>query len=177
VMMPGMDGFQVLEHLHAVTDIPVIMLTAMGQDANQIRGMDKGAADFITKGVNMDVLISRIRARLRGQEERRPQQGPRHFDDQLEVDVPRRHLRVADEPVYLTPLQWRLLAYFIENEGRVVSYQKLLDAGWDNPDYGDRHSVKVQISILRGRLHDSPRNSRYIHTLREEGYMFQVRND
>src|SRR5262245_46769820 len=87
VMMPGMDGFQVLEHLRAVTDIPVILLTALGQDTNQIRGMDKGAADFVTKGGNMDVLIARIRARLRGQRERPAVQGPRQFDAQLEVDV------------------------------------------------------------------------------------------
>lgn len=176
VMMPGMDGFEVLEHLHAVTDIPVIMLTALGQDTNQIRGLDKGAADYITKGGNMDVLVSRIRSRLRGQQQRRPQQGPRQLGAQLEVDIPRRRLRVVGEPVNLTPLQWKLLVYLIENEGRVVTYQTLLDVGWDNPDFGDQRAVKVQISILRDKLHDSPRDSRYIHTVREEGYLFEVRN-
>lgn len=177
IVMPGMDGFQVLEHLHAVTDVPVIMLTGFGQDSNQIRAMDKGAVDFITKGGNMDVLISRIHARLRHREEHHSSQGPRHFDSQLEIDVPRRWLRVGNEPVNLTPLQWRLLVCLVENEGHVSTYRKLLNVGWDNPDFGDVRAVKVQISILREKLHDSARKPHYIHTIREEGYLFDVRND
>lgn len=176
IMMPGMDGFEVLDHLRAVTDIPVIMLTAMGQDVNRIRGMDKGATDFIPKGASMDVLIAHIQNRLRTHETRRVPQGPRRFDTQLEVDVSRRRVRVADKLVYLTPMQWKLFQYLIENEGRIASYQNLLNVCWEHPDLGDLRSVKVQISLLREKLNDPPYNSRYIHTIREEGYLFEVRN-
>lgn len=177
IMMPGMDGFEVLDHLRAVTDIPVIMLTAMGQDSNRIRGMDKGATDFIAKGTKMDVLISHIQNRLRTHERKRVPQGPRRFDTQLEVDVPRRRVRVAEQPIYLTPLQWKLFQYLIENEGRIATYQNLLNAGWDNPEFGDIRGVKVQISLLREKLKDSAHDSRYIHTVREEGYLFEVRKE
>src|SRR5581483_12096363 len=107
IMMPGMDGFEVLQHLRLVTDVPVIMLTAAGYDVNRIRGMDNGAADFITKGTNFDVLLAYIRARLRGYERRALAPGARWLDDQLEVDVTRRVVRRGGEAVNLTPLQWR----------------------------------------------------------------------
>ncbi len=177
IMMPGMDGFEVLDHLRAVTDIPIIMLTAMGQDQNRIRGMDKGATDFISKGTNMDVLIAHIQNRLRTYERKRTPQGPRRYDGQLEVDVPRRRVRLDDKPVNLTPLQWKLFKYLVENEGRIASYQNLLNAGWDNPEFADPRAVKVQISGLREKLNDDARDSRYIHTIREEGYLFEVRKE
>lgn len=175
IAMPGLDGFQVLEYLRAVTDIPIIMLTAVTQDAHRIRGMDKGATDFIPKDTSMDVLLAHIRARLRSADAKRPSQTPRRYDENLEVDVMRRHVRVQDETVTLTPLQWRLLMYLVEHEGRVATYRNLLDAGWDDLEYGDMRGVKVQISHLRVKLRDTPKNSRYIHTIREEGYMFEVR--
>lgn len=176
ISMPGMNGFEVLETLRLITDAPVIMLTAMAYDMNRVRGMDRGAADFIPKGTSMDVLLAHIHARLRMYHPHQIPHGPRRFDDQLEVDLQRRLVRVHDQNVYLTPLQWRLLQHLVENEGRVVTYRNLLKAAWENSELGDANGVKVQISLLREKLRDSARSSRYIHTIRAEGYLFEVRD-
>ncbi|MBI4674641.1 MAG: response regulator transcription factor [Chloroflexi bacterium] len=174
IMMPEMDGFQVLDTLRLVTDIPIIMLTAAVQDPNRVRGMDKGATDFITKGTSTEVLLAHIRARLRPASKWKAQ-GIRHFGDDLVVDVTKRAVRVDDKPVTLTSLQWRLFQCLLEHEGSVSSYDDLLSAGWDNPEFRTPGAIKVQISLLREKLHDQARPSRFIHTIREEGYMFEVR--
>jgi DNA-binding response OmpR family regulator len=91
--------------------------------------------------------------------------------------VVRRRIRLDDEYISLTPLQWKLLKHLLENEGRVATYEGLLNAGWDDPQFGDLRGVKVQISLIREKLRDNAQCPRYIHTLREEGYLFEVRND
>ena len=176
ISMPGMSGFDVLDHLRLVTDVPVILLTAMTYETNQIRGMKKGAADFIPKGTSMQVLMAHIDALCKRIARAEVPTGPRRVDDRLEVDVPRRRIRLDDQNIYLTPLQWKLFQHLLDNEGRIVPYEKLLSAGWQDPEYGDLRGVKVQISLLREKLHDSATGSRYIHTIREEGYLFEVRN-
>ncbi len=174
IMMPGMDGFQVLDTLRLVTDIPIIMLTAAGHDPNRVRGMDKGVTDFIIKGTSSEVLLAHIRARLRPAAKWK-MRSARQFGDSLIIDITRRKVQVNDKPVRLTPLQWKLLQCLIEKEGELASYDDLLNAGWENPDFRTSDSVKVQISLLREKLRDSARPSRYIHTIREEGYIFEVR--
>jgi DNA-binding response OmpR family regulator len=175
ILMPGMDGFQVLDHLRLLTDAPVIMLTGVTTDANRIRGMDKGAADFIPKLTQVRVLVAHIRNRLRTYQPKMSGREPRRVDKSLQVDIPRRQLQYEGETVRLTPLQWRLLKRLMEQEGRVTTYRDLLKAGWENPETVDVRSVKVQISLLREKLHDSAYASRYIHTIREEGYLFEAR--
>ena len=149
--------------------MPVIMLTAMTYDPNRIRSMDKGAADFIAKGTNMEVLLAHIHARLRTDRAHRVPQGPRRFDAVLEVDLQRRLLRIQDQMVYLQHL--------VENEGHVVSCRNLFKTCWKNSEFGDGGGVKVQISLLREKLRDRARASRYIHTICTEGYLFEVRSD
>lgn len=174
IMMPGMDGFQVLDALRVVTDIPVIFLTGAAQDPNRIRGMDKGAADFLAKTTAPDVMLAHIRARLRPATKVKSQR-VRYFGQDLVVDFSKRMLWVNERPVHLTPMEWKLFHCLIEHEGHVVTYDDLLSAGWDNPDYRDIRSVKGQISSLRDKLHDRAHRSHLIHTIREEGYLFEVR--
>jgi two-component system KDP operon response regulator KdpE len=175
IMIPGMDGFQVLDHLRAMTDVPIIMLTAAAYDTNHIRGMNKGATDFLAKGIRTEVLLSHIHKRLREHAQQSKPQAPRWSDEKLQVDVKRRILRVESQEVRLTPIQWKILECLLEHEGEVTSYQVLLAAGWEDPDLHDVTSVKVQISLLRHKLNDRAGRSRYIHTIREEGYLFEVR--
>lgn len=177
ISMPGMNGFDVLENLRLVTDVPIILLTVMTHESNQIQGIKKGATDFIPKGTSMGVLLTHMDARLQSHETRDRTTGPRRVDERLEVDVARRRIRLDDRNVSLTPLQCKLLQYLLENEGRIVPYEKLLSAGWQQSEFGDLRSVMVQISLLRGKLHDSATRSRYIHTIREEGYMFEARTE
>lgn len=176
INMPGMSGFDVLDHLRLVTDVPVILLTSMTYETNQIRSMKKGAADFIPKGTSMPVLMAHIEARLEAHRPRENVSGVRRVDDRLEVDVPRRRIRLDNENVSLTPLQWKLFQHLLDNEGRIVPYEKLLTVCWHDAEDGDLRGVKVQISLLREKLRDRAVGSRYIHTVREEGYLFEVRD-
>ncbi len=174
IAMPEMDGFRVLETLRMVTDIPIVMLTSAGQDPNRIRSLDKGATDFLSKSTTPQVLLAHIRARLKPATKWRPQ-GQRTFGEDLAIDTSKRMVRVQDKPVNLTPLQWKLLQCLMEHEGSISTYNDLLVAGWENPEFQDVRAVKVQISLLREKLKDSAQGSHYIHTIREEGYLFEVR--
>jgi|SRR5581483_1934435 DNA-binding response OmpR family regulator len=174
IMMPGMDGFRVLDTLRLVTDTPIIMLTAAGHDANRIRGLDKGVTDFLAKGTSPEVLLAHVRSRLRPSS-RWKAQGMRYIGETLAVDFSRRTLLVNNKPVRLTPLQWKLLQCLVEREGTVATYDDLLTAGWENPEFRDTGAVKVQMSELRKKLNDRADSSHFIHTIREEGYLFEVR--
>ncbi len=175
IMMPEMDGFAVLDQLRYFTDLPVILLTAAAHDANRIRGMNKGAVDIVAKGGSTQVLLANIQNRLDARAKHDKPQGPRVLSDMVQLDLPRRMLRVEGAIVNLTPLQWKLLQCLVERERKVTKYIELLVAGWENPDFRDMRAVKVQISQLRSKLRDSARHSHYIHNIREEGYMFDVR--
>jgi DNA-binding response OmpR family regulator len=174
IMMPGMDGFQVLDTLRLITDTPIIMLTAAGHDVNRIRSLDKGVTDFLAKGTSPDVLLAHVRSRLRPTSKWKAQ-GLCYIGEALAVDLSRRTLLVNNEPVRLTPLQWKLLQCLLEHEGTVSTYDDLLKAGWENPEFRDTSAVKVQMSELRKKLNDHANPSHLIHTIREEGYLFEVR--
>lgn len=175
IVMPGMDGFEVLDHLRLSTDVPVIMLTAVASDANKIRGLNKGIADFVPKVTHAEVLVASIHNRLEAHSRRQTSYAPRRIDDKLQIDFPRRLLHYDGVLVGLTPLQWKLLLCLMEREGTVATYRELLKAGWETPELHSNSSVKVQISLLREKLHDKAQPSRYIHTVREEGYLFELR--
>lgn len=175
IKMPGMDGFEVLDHLRLMTDIPIIMLTAIGSDPNRIRALDKGITDFVPKISHSQLLISSIHNRLHSYRGVRPTQGPLKVDEHLTIDFPLRMLYYDNVKVSLTPIQWKILQSLVEKTGNVASYRDLLRAGWENPDSQETHLVKVQISLLRGKLKDKARTPRYIHTAREDGYSFELR--
>jgi DNA-binding response OmpR family regulator len=173
IMMPGMDGFATLDQLRAMTDIPIIMLTGVAQIVNEIRSLDKGAMDFVGKGEDASVLIARIRSRLRQFEPQRRLRGPRRVDDHLEFDLHTRVVRLDGKEVNLTPIQRRMFECLAQREGRVATVRELVEACWENPEFQDERAVKVQISMLRKKLHDRPPpDSVYIHTVRAEGYRF-----
>jgi len=175
ILMPDMDGYTVLERLREQTDLPVIMLTALAQIPNRVRGLDKGASDYITKPFANAELLARIRARLRDYTRQHPRKSLRVVDENLSVDFAARRLMVKGRQVNLTPTEWRLLHQLVDAQGRVVSFAELLRAGWENHDYRDHRSIKVQIAHLRRKIGDTPRASRYIHTMREAGYKFEPR--
>lgn len=175
IRLPGMDGFQVLDILRTFNDVPVIMLTAVGHDANRIRGMEKDATDLLPKNTDSQVLLAIIENRLRTHAKRAPLSGLRWIDDSLQIDLAGYKVRYNGEPINLTPLQWRILRCLVEHEGHITTFRDLFRAGWQDPDLREISAVKVQISQLRRKLHDNSRDSRYIHTVRSEGYLFEAR--
>jgi two-component system, OmpR family, KDP operon response regulator KdpE len=172
VMMPGMDGWTMLNRLREFTDVPVIMLTAVGGEDSLIHGLDSGADDYLTKPFSMQELKARIRAVLRRTSlDARTEDRTLRFDNgQLVIDPPSQQVTVRGELVDLTPTEYRLLLCLAYNAGRVLNPDQILDHVW-GPGYEDSAaSVKLYIWYLRRKIEPDPSDPRYILTKRGAGY-------
>jgi DNA-binding response OmpR family regulator len=172
VAMPGKNGFAVLEEIRRVSDAPVLMLTAHGEDLDQVRGLELGADDYVAKPFSHLALVARIRAVLRRAELPLPTQArPDAEVGDLAIHFQQQRVTVAGEPVRLTPVEYKLLYHLARNAGRVMPHQALLDYVW-GPDYGaTADHLKVFISRLRAKL-DPDGRRRLIETERGLGYRF-----
>jgi two-component system response regulator CpxR len=178
VMMPQMDGFEVLKRVREESDLPVIMLTALGEETDRIVGLEMGADDYLPKTFSSRELLARLRAVTRRYEKSKRHTASRNengrlvFGD-LQIDEKARMVRLGAKPLNLTPIEYDLLTCLARSAGRVLSRDQLLDAvaGRDYEVF-DR-SVDVHISSLRRKLGEDPRNPKYIQTVRSAGYMFK----
>jgi len=177
VMMPKMDGFEVLKKLRETSDIPVLMLTARGEETDRIVGLEIGADDYLPKTFSSRELLARLRAVTRRYSTAKQKTGikdgnaPLRFND-LHIDQDARTAQLNDETLKLTPIEYDLLISLAKASGRVLSRDQLLDAvAGRSYDVFDR-SVDVHISSLRRKLGENPRNPRFIQTVRSAGYMF-----
>jgi two-component system KDP operon response regulator KdpE len=172
VMMPGLDGWETLQRIREVSTVPVIMLTALGQVPNVVRGLKQGADDYITKPFDRDELIARIEALLRRCET--PAQeaaGALSFDGgNLVIDPICRRVVVRGQEVRLTPTEYRLLLFLAQNAGRVLTYDSILTNVWDMAYKGGDGNVKVYASYLRHKIEADPDQPRYICSERGVGY-------
>jgi len=143
IMMPDIDGWTVCQRLREMSDVPIIFVTAVGQERNIVRGLQLGADDYIVKPFSTKELQARIEAVLR-RRGREPGEAPRHYTNGwLSVDLETRQAKVDDNLVELSPIEFRLLATLIRNEGKVVTHQFLLEQVW-GPTYKDeRHYLKL----------------------------------
>lgn len=177
VMMPEVDGWHMLQHLREFSDVSVIMLTALSQLDNKIRGLDIGADDYVTKPFEVRELKARIRAALR-RAEMLPSSDTHllRFDDgSLIIDPSSHQVTVRGELVDLTPTEYKLLLYLAYNAGQVLTYDQILESVW-GPGYEDSPTnVKVYIRRLRQKIEIDPRNPRYILTQWGAGY-FMAKN-
>ena len=172
VMMPEMDGWTTLARLREFSDVPVVMLTAVGGEESLVHGLDSGADDYVTKPYSMEELKARIRAVLRRKGISASDEGPAlQFDDgQLSIDPASQKVKVRGEPVDLTPTEYRLLLCLAYNAGRVLTADQILDNVW-GPGYEDSTAnVKLYIWYLRRKIEADPSNPRYILTKRGTGY-------
>lgn len=182
VMMPQMDGFEVLKRLRRESDIPVLMLTARREETDRIVGLEMGADDYLPKTFSSRELLARLRAvtrRYRVSEKQAASAAgdePLVFGD-LRIELASRSVFLGTEPVNLTPLEYDLLASLAGSAGRVLSRDQLLDAvAGRSYEVFDR-SVDVHISALRRKLGEAPRYPRFIQTVRSAGYMFKISED
>jgi two-component system, OmpR family, phosphate regulon response regulator OmpR len=175
LMLPDLDGFEVCRRLRAASDVPILMLTARGDDTDRIVGLEIGADDYLAKPFNPRVLLARLRAMLRrrgGQGgSNRPSADTLHFG-RLQVDRGSRAVRVDGETRSLTSYQFDLLVALAENAGRVLNRDRLLDLvkGQDLEAF-DR-SIDVHVSRIRAAIEDDPKHPRRIITVRGAGYVF-----
>lgn len=171
VMMPGMDGFQVLRTLRELeggeSHLPVMMLTARAEDADQVRGLEDGADDYVTKPFSPVVLAARVRALLK--REGRTAAPVSQFG-RLSVNELRREVLVDQTPIELTPKEYELLIYFKNNRSIALSRESILNAVWGYDYFGDLRTVDTHVKKLRAKLGDC---GSMIETVRGYGYRFE----
>ncbi|GAB4218081.1 MAG: response regulator transcription factor [Synechococcales cyanobacterium] len=178
VMMPKLDGYGVCQELRKESDIPIIMLTALGDVADRITGLELGADDYVVKPFSPKELEARIRSVLRrvskGNHEGIPSSGVIHVGD-LRIDTNKRQVYKRDERVRLTGMEFSLLELLVSRSGEAFSRSDILQEVWGyTPErHVDTRVVDVHISRLRAKLEDDPSNPELILTARGTGYLFQ----
>ncbi|MFT3745994.1 MAG: response regulator transcription factor [Pyrinomonadaceae bacterium] len=174
VMLPGIDGFEVLRQIRAISDVPVLMLTALGDEADRIVGLEIGADDYLPKTFSTRELLARLRAATRRASisGKPPESGDEVAAGDVIMNSATRIAKQAGSPLDLTALEFDLLNCLVRSAGRVLNRDQILDeiAGREY-DVFDR-SIDVHISSLRRKLGDDFKSPRYIRTLRSVGYMF-----
>jgi DNA-binding response OmpR family regulator len=171
VMLPGIDGFEVCRRIRRRSRTPVILLTARGDEADRVWGLDLGADDYIAKPFSHKELLARIRAvARRADQARTPDQGILQIGD-LSIDFGRREVRVGDRVVELTPKEYGILHCLALNAGKVVTHETILNFAWgSNHLEGDADMLKVHLRHLREKVERNPSAPEYILTLRGVGY-------
>jgi DNA-binding response OmpR family regulator len=174
VMLPGMDGFEVLKQIRRRSDVPVLMLTSRGEEADRIVGLEIGADDYLPKTFSPRELLARLRAvtrRAMSGRTKKDETEPELVVGPLRINCGARTAVLGDQPLTLTPVEFDLLSSLARAKGRVKTREALLDECRDrNYDVFDR-SIDVHISALRKKLGDDPKNPRFIRTVRSAGYM------
>jgi DNA-binding response OmpR family regulator len=172
VMLPDGDGRDVLRQLRQVSRVPVVMLTARGEEMDRVLGLELGADDYVTKPFSAAELVARIRAVLR-----RAADEPERGDSVLEVgdvvlDLDKRLVTRGSEQVDLTVKEFDLLRLLLESAGKVVRREQLIADVWDTNWFGSTKTLDVHVSSLRRKLGDDPSDPCYIHTVRGIGFRF-----
>jgi len=172
LMLPRIDGLEVFRRMRASADVPVIMLTARGQETDRIVGLDLGADDYVTKPFSPREVVSRVRAVLR-RTATAPEEPVLLRAGDLEVDLERREARKDNEPVKLTRKEFELLAHMMERPGVTLSRTRLLEDVWDFAWDGDSATVTVHMRRLREKIEDDPSNPTRLVTVWGVGYRFE----
>jgi len=174
IVMPGLDGFETLKQIRAVSGVPVIILSARDKSTDKILGLELGADDYLAKPFNPDELVARIetvKRRLATNENRIV------YDDfstgNLNIDFKRRSVKVDDNEVHLTRIEWLLLSELAQNAGNLMIYEDLLARIW-GPEYrNDIQILRTWISRLRNKVEKDPKNPAIIKTVPKTGYMVE----
>jgi DNA-binding response OmpR family regulator len=173
IMMPRLDGFETLRMLREFSSVPVIMLTAKGEEEDKVKGLELGADDYVTKPFGARELVSRIKAVLRRvQSPVEPGEAILKIDDRLSVDFNRREVVVAGERIKLRPTEYRLLYHLIENAGWTLTHEQILAKVWGYEYRDETHYVRLYINYLREKIEEDPAHPKYIITERGTGYRF-----
>ncbi|HMJ00171.1 MAG TPA: response regulator transcription factor [Gaiellaceae bacterium] len=170
VTMPDLDGWELLERIRDLSDVPVLMLTARDSESDRVRGLRGGADDYVTKPFDREELVARVEALLR----RAPRDdSPVSYTDSfLQVDFVQRTASVEGQQVPLTRLEYNVLEAFVRHANQVLSQEQLLELAWDEPDSVSRDQVKLYVGYLRRKLGKRDGESP-IETVRGFGYRFR----
>ncbi|MEU8518301.1 response regulator transcription factor [Streptomyces sp. NBC_01216] len=172
LMLPGMNGVQVCRRVRETSQLPIIMLTARGDDFDVVTGLETGADDYIVKPARTEVIEARIRAVLRRIEEPGDARPAVEFHGDLAVDRSGLTVAKSGERLPLAPSELKLLLHLTAAPEQVFSRQQLLEHVWEHSYHGDARLVDACVRRLRNKIEDTPGNPRYIQTLRGFGYRF-----
>lgn len=170
IMMPRLDGYSAIKEIHKTKPIPVIMLSARGEEYDKLFGFEIGVDDYVVKPFSPKELMARIKAVLKRSAAKEQQMDIIRFDG-LEINVTGREVRIDGVPASLTPKEYDLLFYLVKNKGIALSREKLLEEVWGYDFYGDDRTVDTHIKMLRNSLGDY---RVFIKTLRGMGYKFEA---
>ncbi len=178
VMMPKMDGFTVCQRVREFSSVPIIIVTARGQDQDKVKGLDLGADDYLTKPFSVDELLARVRAVLRRAQFLSTDLGAGRTKTatigELVIDYAQHLVTLSGKELTLTPTEYRLLAYLAQNVGRVVTQDLLLEHVWGEDYLGESHMLQVNVNRLRHKLETDPTHPQYLKTKVGIGYMLAV---
>lgn len=173
VMLPDLDGFELLKMIREIDNVPVIMLTAKSEEEDKVRGLELGADDYVTKPFSPRELVSRVKAVLRRIESSGVSSDDViQVDDRLKIDFNRREIWVEGKLVKLRPTEYRLLYHLVQNAGWVLTYDQILSRVWGYEYRDEPHYVRLYINYLRQKLEKDPSDPKYILTERGVGYRF-----
>ena len=175
LMLPKVDGLEVCKRLRADSNVPIIMLTARGEELDKVLGLELGADDYITKPFSIREFRSRVRALLRraGLPRERARDAETIESGELRIDPARRTVELAGEPVQLTYVEFELLTALASEPARVFTREMLLRALWGDSAYREPRTIDVHVRHLREKLERDPREPEYIFTVRGVGYRFR----
>lgn len=174
VMMPKMDGFTVCHRVREFSSVPIIIITARGQDQDKVRGLDLGADDYLTKPFSVEELLARVRAVLRRTQFHANEQSPIKQNTtvgHLAIDFTQHLATMSGKELALTPIEFRILSYLTQNVGRVVTQDMLLEHVWGHEYTGEGHMLQVNVNRLRRKVEPDPLHPRYILTKVGIGYI------
>lgn len=173
IMLPDIDGFQILRKIREFSSVPVIMLTAKGEEDDRVRGLEGGADDYVTKPFSPRELVSRVRAVLRRIESTEGSTSTIiNVDERLKIDFKRREVWVDNQIVQLRPTEYRLLYHLVQNTGWVLTHEQILTKVWGYEYRDEPHYVRLYINYLRKKIEEDPTKPKYILTERGVGYRF-----
>jgi DNA-binding response OmpR family regulator len=170
INMPELDGWGTLERIRELSDVPVLMLTALGAELEKVRALRAGADDYVTKPFGRQELLARVESLLRRAPT--PEVRDAYRDGQLEVDFSQRRVRAGGEPVELTPLEFRLLGAFVDHPGQLLAHDQLLELVWGGERGTSRDQVKLYVGYLRRKLAEAGVPPDAIETVRGFGYRY-----
>jgi DNA-binding response OmpR family regulator len=172
VTMPDLDGYQTLERIRDLSDVPVLMLTARSQELEKVRGLSAGADDYVAKPFGRQELLARVQALLR-RTGGRSEVVEAYADDFLQIDYAQRSVTVDGRAVQLTPLEFKLLSVFVQNPNQVLSRDQLLELVWGDPYGVSGDQVKLYVGYLRRKLCPGAPDTAPVETVRGFGYRYR----
>ena len=175
LIMPQMDGLETIKRLRTTSNVPIIVLSALGEESTKIQALNFGADDYLTKPFGVGELLARVQAVLRRAQHTVNTQEPAVLTrGPIVLDRERHEVTLNGQPLELTPIEFNLLEYLMRNAGKVLSHRAILQHVW-GPEYGqEAEYLRVYIGRLRRKIEPDPNNPRYLHTERGIGYSFDA---